>query len=373
MRILLLSAVEHQSGSALRFRGLAGALVRRGHDVFLLEPVPPDSRPETPPGVTRLPCPRLPVRPEAQAPLWTGHGAAAVRRVRPDVCWTLKALPNVSLPAALARRLGARIAVDLDDLDYGYYEPGPVRTIVKRFFDRAAETADDVTVHTEPMRELAAAVRPMGKPPVFVEQGVEIARFAGGSGRAEDRERIAPGAKQVLLYAGHLGPASDLGYLLPELGSVARDRPDARLVVVGDGRDRGHLEALAARTLPPGWATFVGTVPHADVPRYYAGADIALNPLEDNEANRYRASIKLREALAAGLPVVASRTPDAERFAEWIRLPERHGSAGFVEALLEEMEAPDRERAAEGQRWLREHGTHDVAVRDIARLWEERA
>jgi glycosyltransferase involved in cell wall biosynthesis len=241
---------------------------------------------------------------------------------------------------------------------------------VKRFFDRAAQTADDVTVHTEPMRELVAGVRPIGKPRVFVEQGVESARFAGGSGRAEERERIAPGARQVLLYAGHLGPASDLGFLLPELGSIARERPDVRLVVVGDGQDRARLEALAARTLPTGWATFVGTVAHADVPRYYAGADIALNPLEENEANRYRASIKLREALAAGLPVVSSRTPDAERFAEWIRLPERPGSAGFAEALRQEMDGPDRKRAANGQRWLRDHGTHDVAVREIARLWE---
>ena len=36
-RILLLSAVEHQSGSALRFRGLAGALVRRGFETHYLE------------------------------------------------------------------------------------------------------------------------------------------------------------------------------------------------------------------------------------------------------------------------------------------------------------------------------------------------
>ena len=40
MKILMLSSVEHHSGSALRFRGLAGALARRGHDVHLLEPVP---------------------------------------------------------------------------------------------------------------------------------------------------------------------------------------------------------------------------------------------------------------------------------------------------------------------------------------------
>ncbi len=373
MRILLLSGVEYQSGSALRFRGLAGALARRGHDIHLLEPVPADIVPETPDGVLRVPCPRLPVRPEAQAPLWTGHGAAAVRRVRPEICWTLKALPNVFLPAALARRQGARIAVDLDDLDYGYYPPGAARTLVKSFFDRAMVTADDVTVHTEPMQELVTAARPLGSPPVFVEQGVEVDRFAGPRATPQERERIAPGAERILLYAGHLGPASDLGVLLPELSPAAERFPRARLVVVGDGRDRARLERLASQVLPAGWARFVGTVPHADVPRYYAAADVALNPLEDNEANRYRASIKLREALAAGTPVVASPTPDARRFAEWVRVPETTGMEAFVAATLDELQDPDFARAAAGRRRLARTGSHDVAVEEIARTWETSA
>jgi glycosyltransferase involved in cell wall biosynthesis len=372
VRILLLSSVEHDSGSALRFRALAGALARRGHDVHLLEPARPGSRPETPPGVVRHPCPRLPVRPELQAPLWLLHGVGAVVRLRPEVCWSLKALPNAFLPALLARRLGARLAVDLDDLDEAYYPPGVARRIVREFFAWAVSAADDVTTHTEPLRERIAALRGSRAAPVFVDQAVDVRRFARPERSLALAESLGLSDGPVLLYAGHLGPASDLGPLLKSLRVVAAERSDVRLLVVGDGRKRGALEAAAARDLPRGLARFVGAVPHRDVAAYYALADVALNYLEDTEANRHRASIKVREALAAGVPVVTSRTPDTERFAEFVRFPEEPGPIAFAAAVLAALRAPDREAARRGSAWLAEHGTADIAVRDLASRWEAR-
>src|SRR5262249_7583185 len=153
---------------------------------------------------------------------------------------------------------------------------------------------------------------------VFVDQAIDVERFARPVRSDELARSLGLGEGSVLLYAGHLGRASDLGPLLGALRIVAAERSDLRLLVVGDGTDRARFEAQAASELPRGFARFAGAVPHAEVARYYALADVALNYLEDNEANRHRASIKVREALAAGLPVVTSRTPDAERFAEYV-------------------------------------------------------
>jgi glycosyltransferase involved in cell wall biosynthesis len=373
MRILLLSSVEHQSGSALRFRGLAGALVRRGHEVHLVEPLAPGSDAETPPGVTRHPCPRLPVRPELQSPLWLLHGRAAVRRVRPDVVWALKPLPNAWIPANAARSRGARVAVDFDDLDHAYYARGPVRGLLRHFFRRAALAADDATCHNERMSAELSRLRGESRRPVFVDQGIDVARFAAAAELPGRRTELGLGTGPVLLYAGHLGPASDLAPLLAALPPLVHARPGAKLLVVGDGRHRARLEALAARLLPEGFAVFVGAVPHRDVAAYYALADVALNYLEAKEANLYRASIKVREALAAGVPVVASRTPDAERFAAFVRFPERPDPASFVAAVDAELARPDRGRARDGALWLAERGTFDVAIREIAERWERGA
>jgi glycosyltransferase involved in cell wall biosynthesis len=74
----------------------------------------------------------------------------------------------------------------------------------------------------------------------------------------------------------------------------------ARLVVVGDGPDRGRLEAMAAM-LPAGAVRFTGEVPRAEVGRWMAAADsLAL-------CSGYEGlSHVLLEAMAAGLPVVVS-------------------------------------------------------------------
>lgn len=373
MRILLLSSLEHQSGSALRFRGIAGALARRGHEVHLVEPAPPGSRPETPEGVVRHPCPRLPGSPVAQAPLWLLAGLAAVRRVRPQAVYALKALPNVWVPGLLARRRGAPLLVDLDDLDFGYYPPGLRRSLVRSFFQRAVEGADLVTVHNEAMRRRVDAGRGRLPPALFVDQGIEVERFA--QARAPDglAERLGVAGRRVILYAGHLGPASDLGPLVPALQTVASALPDARLLVVGDGICRAGLEEAARRHLPAGFAVFAGTVPHREVPGYYALADVAVNYLEDNEANRYRASIKTREAMAAGVAVVSSDTADTRRFADLLRMPAGSGPAAFADAVLEELTRPDPTRVARAKDRLLRFGGWDAAAAGLAEALEQLA
>jgi glycosyltransferase involved in cell wall biosynthesis len=368
----MLSAVEHQSGSALRFRGIAGALARRGFEVHLLEPAPAGEAAETPEAVRRHPCPRLPGSPAWQAPLWLLHGLAAVLRVRPDTVYVLKALPNVWLPALVGRALGARVAVDLDDLDQAYYRRGPVRWLVERFFRWALQAADDITTHNDVMRRLVAEKGGRTRSAIFVDQGIDVFRFREAAESPGLRARLGLGAGPVILYAGHLGPASYLGPLLPALAEIARERPGANLLVVGDGSERERFEGLAGRWLPPGFAVFAGSVAHRDVAGYYALADVAVNYLAANEANRYRASIKTREALAAGVPVVASRAADNERFREYIRLVDGDDVASFVRELGEELARPGRERARAGAAWLARHGTFAAAVAELARAWGAR-
>ena len=358
----------------MRFRGIAGALARRGHEVHLLEPFEPGTKPETPPGVQRIPCPRLPAPAHWQIPLWAGHAIAAVERVRPRVVYVSKALPNTWPAALLARRIGARVALDIDDLEHAYERQPWIQEALRRLFESAVPSADDVTCHTEPLRRCVDALRAGKSLAVLVEQAIDAERFARtGSDTGAVRERLALGSGPVLLYAGHLGVASDLGELLGALASFARARPDARLLVVGDGDLRAGLERAAREELPAGFARFVGNVPHAEIPPYFASSDVSLNYLRDREANRMRASIKVRESLAAGRPVVTSRTPDTERFFEFVRFPETIGAASFVDAVAEEVQAPDYARARAGAQWIREHFTFDAAIEPIASIWESGA
>jgi glycosyltransferase involved in cell wall biosynthesis len=131
-----------------------------------------------------------------------------------------------------------------------------------------------------------------------------------------------------LLYVGRVSPEKGLHVLLDAFEMIVQQYPDATLKIVGAEwilpreyladlcLDRSIVESLASfymdsylqqlrRRLGPETAervTFAGLVAHSDLPEYYANADIYVNP------SFYESfGMSIIEAMAAGLPVVATR------------------------------------------------------------------
>jgi glycosyltransferase involved in cell wall biosynthesis len=76
--------------------------------------------------------------------------------------------------------------------------------------------------------------------------------------------------------------------------------PHAHLLLAGDGPERAAMERLAAE-LGAGRVHFLGYVPYAELPALYAAADLFVHA-----AGEERWGVSVAEALACGLPVVAS-------------------------------------------------------------------
>jgi glycosyltransferase involved in cell wall biosynthesis len=85
----------------------------------------------------------------------------------------------------------------------------------------------------------------------------------------------------------------------------------ARLLVIGDGPERPRLEALARAENLDALTTFVGAVPHDDVPRYLSALDVAAVTYGTGQGY-YFSPLKLFEYLAAARPVVAAAAGDIE-------------------------------------------------------------
>jgi glycosyltransferase involved in cell wall biosynthesis len=98
----------------------------------------------------------------------------------------------------------------------------------------------------------------------------------------------------------------------------------ARLLVVGDGPERAALTADLERRGLRDVATITGAVRPAEVAQHLAAMDVALAPYPAH-GDAYFSPLKVVEYLAAGVPVVASRTG---------QLPEliRHGVTGLLVA-----------------------------------------
>ena len=126
--------------------------------------------------------------------------------------------------------------------------------------------------------------------------------------RAVVSTRSAP-RRLRLLFVGRLDPQKNVQRLL-EAVSLCTGMTD--LVVVGDGEERDRLVALVA-DLGLRHVRLVGTQRGADLQRWYSWAD-AFVLTSDREGM----SISLLEAMAAGLPVIATRVPGTVELLEGV-------------------------------------------------------
>ncbi len=110
------------------------------------------------------------------------------------------------------------------------------------------------------------------------------------------------GRGQRLLYVGRLAAAKGLAILLESLASLRSENPDLLLTVVGDGPDRGAIEAQAARLGLKANVRFLGYRSQDEVRNEMREADVFVLP-----SFAEGVPVVLMEALASGVPVVATR------------------------------------------------------------------
>lgn len=118
---------------------------------------------------------------------------------------------------------------------------------------------------------------------------------------------------RVLIYVGTLSRMRGLDFLIDVTAEVRRRGSRAILLVVGKPEregDAARLEAYAAEKSMTENCRFVYEVPRQEVVRYLAMADVALSPFPPEWILRMNSPMKLMEYMAAGLPVVASDTPE---------------------------------------------------------------
>jgi glycosyltransferase involved in cell wall biosynthesis len=103
----------------------------------------------------------------------------------------------------------------------------------------------------------------------------------------------------LVLYAGMLESRKGLPLALKAFERLMRSRADARLLIIGKGRERPRLAALAARLGLGDRVRFTGSLPRAQVLGWMQTADVLLHPsLRDSGGG------VLLEAMMAGKPVV---------------------------------------------------------------------
>ncbi len=272
--------------------------------------------------------------------------------------------------AAWLARIPIVIHTPHGHLFYGYY--GPAISWVIRLFERLlALITDRIVTLTDRGAQEHVQYR-IAAPDKFVTipSGITLSVFRS--------VRIDPAVKRKELGLPEEGPTvGTVGRLVPIKGHewllkaaprVLAEFPHATFVFLGEGPLLGQLQQLAAELGITSHVMFLGA--RQDVPECLAIFDLFAFPSINEGMGR-----ALIEAMAVGLPVVASRVggiPDVVADGETGLLVPARDEAALADALLKLLRDPARRQACgqAARRSLDERFDVKAMVRAIDRLYD---
>ena len=353
-------AWDMPGGVQVHVRHLAAKLRERGHVVTVLAPARRLMRddPDTVRIVGR--AIRVPyqgtVAPIAPSPL----GAIAVGRhldeVRPDVVHAHEPLtPSTSMWAAL------RSAVPVVGTFHAHAERsrlyGAAAPLLRPVWRRLAVR----TAVSEAARSFVESR--LGDGTRVVPNGVDVSQF-------RDAQPVGdlPGGRRIA-WVGRLDRQKGFPVAVSAFGALAREHDDLHFVVIGDGKDRGAVDALPRSVRRR--VVMLGVMPHDRIPPYLAACDAFAGAATGQESF----GMVLVEAMAAGVPVVAT---DIAGYREVVRdgvdgilVPpsDAPALADALEQVLQDRSLAERLARAGAAR--AEELSWDVVVSRVEEVYEE--
>lgn len=263
------------------------------------------------------------------------HAPMLVRALRPvldrlrfDVIDASFFFPDGVAAVALGRRYGVPVSIKARGADIHHWGRRPATRGRVLAAGRAAQGL--LAVSAAMRDDMAALGMPADRIAVH-HTGVDADRFAPAD-RAAAKAALGV-AGPLLVSAGALIARKGHDVVI---GAVAA-LPGSTLLIAGEGPDRARLATLAARLGVADRVRLLGAVPHAELPRLLAAADVmALASASEGLANAWV------EALACGTPVVITgaggarevvTAPSAGRIAD-------RTAAGFAEAIADLLADP---------------------------------
>lgn len=226
-------------------------------------------------------------------PLVYARLVAVLRRLRPDVLNVHSPVP--AAVSRLAVRLGWRRPLVVSTVHNTRYRP------LTMLVDRLTRSLDDHTIAVAPGVARAATVRGARRLTVRVH-GVDVAEQRAWAGEATRvrREFGVPEGAFLVVNVANLRPAKNHSGLVRAAARVVSARPDAYFLLAGSGPRLRQVADEVQRSGRAGRVRLLGPVPHAA--RLIAAADLLVLA-----SHHEGLPVVVMEALAAGVPVVATR------------------------------------------------------------------
>jgi glycosyltransferase involved in cell wall biosynthesis len=241
-----------------------------------------------------------------------------VRKIKPDII-----LQKHSRYGQVGVRIGRKyqIPVFLDDItpiwegeQFGDRSLKPIaRLIRKRIFSQAAGL-----IAVSPGMQIQLQSENIPENRIFlVPNGVDCALFDPDNTYIEIRQKFGLVGKIVVGYLGIFAEWHKLDLLIRTAALVTHSVPNIHFLLVGDNRDE-KLRDLAREQGVADHFTFVGSMPHGQVPIYLNAMDFCVIP----STLPYMSPMKIYEYMAMRKPVIA---PTGNSIIETMVVPNKNG------------------------------------------------
>ncbi len=244
--------------------------------------------------------------------VWARRGADILHLHNPPDLLVLVTLPY--------KLFGKQVVFDHHDLAPEMYtalfgkEGGTLHRALLGFERLACRIADHVIVTNESYRVMDQQRNRVPATALTIVRNGPDPRYLKPT--APDPTLRRPG-QLTLCYVGEMGFHDGVDYLLRAMHELlfALERTDLHLLLVGGGSAQPAMRQLATDLALTPHLTFTGQVPHHDVLRYIASADLCVAPEPANDYNNRSTVIKILEYMAVGKPIVAFDLPEHRRSA----------------------------------------------------------
>ena len=202
---------------------------------------------------------------------------------------------------------------------------------------------------------------------VVLPCAADVDAFSARYNSESVRKGLGLTTQPVVMWIGGFYPWHDLSLLLDSFALLIKQRPDARLVLVGDGQTRSVVEELIKQHQLGHAVIMTGKIAHSQVPEMLSIADVTVVPAPSLTASLGGTGtpLKLFEYMAAGKAIVATALAEAAEVIQdgYNGVLVAPGDANkFAEATLKLINHPE-ERQRLG------HNAREQAIRLYT--WEE--
>lgn len=298
---------------------LAEALEKKGHQVYIFTPSSPNADKNENNKIIRMPSmPFLALKGFRIGTLYSPLALKKISHLHLDIVHTQTEFPLGMFGKFLSVTQHIPMVHTYHTMyeDYVHYiAHGMLVTpaMAKEFSKLFCNTAKAVIAPTSKAQHYLEECG-VKKPIYVIPTGIDTSAFAKSSFSKEHIAALKLSYSidpevPVILFLGRIAKEKSIDVIIRAMPALLSKIPNAVLLIVGDGPERGNLEDLANTLQLSSHVIFAGAKPWVEIGQYYQLADVFVSASQSETQG-----LTFAEAMAGGIPVVAKKDPSLEGF-----------------------------------------------------------